>query len=77
MDKRPRPPRSQSNSSVHQLGATNLSPFHKGLKDFFRGQLVNPYQAGTQDNRDWEFGFNKSYFSNLERVNGKNQKSAA
>lgn len=77
MDKRSKPPRPPSNSSVHQLETANLSPFHKGIKDFFRGQLVNPYQANTQDSRDWQFGFNKSYFSNLERINGKNQKGAA
>jgi hypothetical protein len=53
------------------------SPFHRGLKDFGLGNISNPYPKNTQDNRDWEFGFNKSYFTNLERLNGKTKKTTA
>ena len=77
MDKRPKSSTTQSGSSVRKLGSTSLSPYHKGAKDFYWGKLVNPYPPDTQDSRDWQFGFNKSYFSNLERLNGKTQKSAA
>jgi hypothetical protein len=45
-----------------------MKPFNEGIKAFKEGRLGNPYRENTKDYRDWEFGFNKAYFSNLERV---------
>lgn len=45
-----------------------MNAFEQGYKDFGQGQLSNPYKAGNQKARDWDFGFNKAYFRNLERV---------
>jgi hypothetical protein len=45
-----------------------MNAFQKGMDAFKKGRLGNPYRPNTKDNRDWEFGFNKAYFSNLEKV---------
>lgn len=34
----------------------------------FRENLTNPYAYGTSRSKEWERGFNKSYFSFLKRV---------
>mgnify|MGYP000547588052 CR=1 FL=1 len=44
-----------------------MAPFREGLKAFREGNLGNPYEVNTQDHRDFEFGFNKAYFSNKKR----------
>lgn len=38
------------------------------MLDFRKGNLENPFNEGTQRNKDWQFGFNKAYFANLEKV---------
>jgi hypothetical protein len=48
-----------------------MKPFNEGIKAFKEGRLGNPYRQNTKDYRDWEFGFNKAYFSNLERVQSR------
>lgn len=45
-----------------------MNAFEQGYKDFGKGQISNPYNKNTPKHRDWEFGFNKAYFANLERV---------
>jgi|TARA_R100001440_G_scaffold29291_2_gene46952 hypothetical protein len=40
----------------------------KGVSDFKRGRLNNPYNLNTMQAREWERGFNLSYFQKLERV---------
>jgi len=45
-----------------------MKPFQKGIEAFKKGRLENPYRPNTKDNRDWEFGFNRAYFANLEKV---------
>lgn len=74
MDKRPNRTSTYRSAPVRKLGVSDLSPFHRGLKDFFLGNITNPYEENTQDHRDWAFGFNKSYFANLEKINGKTEK---
>lgn len=58
-----------------------MTPFDEGFKAFRSGQLGNPYHKNTVRNRDWELGFNKAYFINLERVKerelGKTQKATS
>ena len=45
-----------------------MKPYDQGKLAFKSGNLGNPYQDQTKDNREWEIGFNKAYFFNLERV---------
>jgi len=40
----------------------------EGYKDFKQGQISNPYKAGSKRHRDWQIGFDKAYFNNLQRV---------
>jgi hypothetical protein len=77
MDKQLKSGTSHKNPVVRKLARNNESPFHKGLRAFTSGDLSNPFKKDTQDHRDWEFGFNKSYFANLERLNGKTKKTTA
>lgn len=41
--------------------------FHRGFTAFRKGYIGNPFGVNTKDHRDYEFGFNKAYFENLER----------
>lgn len=55
-----------------------MKPFYQGRKAFYspkfnkteKGYILegNPYKENTKDNRDWEFGYNKAYYENLEKV---------
>jgi hypothetical protein len=38
------------------------------MTDFKRGRLTNPYHSNTMQAREWERGYNLSYFQKLERV---------
>jgi hypothetical protein len=44
-----------------------LKNVRQGAQDFYKGQVVNPHHPDSQAYREWEFGFNQSYFKNLER----------
>ena len=37
----------------------------KGLEDFKRGQIRNPYKPKTYYFKEWERGFNIAYYDNL------------
>lgn len=53
-----------------------MKAFDEGALAFKRGKnLSNPYKADTSRYRDWEYGFNKAYFANLEVLNGKAKKN--
>jgi hypothetical protein len=54
-----------------------MKPFEEGMQAFKRGNLVNPYKPDNSRHRDWEFGFNKAYFANLEQVKEKEQDGRA
>lgn len=56
-----------------QGSGRHMRPFNQGIKAFREGRLDNPYKENTKDHRDWQFGFNKAYFSNLERVQAREQ----
>lgn len=45
-----------------------MNAFEQGYQDFAKGNLINPYNKDTPKHRDWEFGFNKAFFRNAERV---------
>jgi hypothetical protein len=55
-------------------GKTQVRPYEEGVKDFRVGNLGNPYKLGSKQGREWEMGFNKAYFRNLERVKLNEQK---
>ena len=54
--------------STYTKSKQTIKPFNEGYQSFLRGDLGNPYQVNTKDNRDWEMGFNKAYFKNKELV---------
>ena len=39
----------------------------KGYDAFAYGKLYNPYGSDTMLYREWERGFNKAYYENLDR----------
>jgi len=45
-----------------------VKPYERGRRDFTVGNIANPYRKDSKDNRDWEYGFNKAYFFNLDKV---------
>ena len=40
----------------------------KGYKAFHRCKVTNPYNIDTAFYKEWERGFNKAYFENLEKI---------
>ena len=42
--------------------------YNHGISSFWKGQLANPYPINTVKHREWQRGFNKAYFDNLEKV---------
>ena len=53
-----------------------MSVFKQGSKDFWRGQIVNPYPMDSPKGKNWEMGFNQAYFSNREKVIKREQSYA-
>lgn len=45
-----------------------MKAFNEGQSAFLTGQVGNPYPLNTNKYREWERGFNKAYFRNLEKV---------
>tara|TARA_R110000803_G_scaffold30350_4_gene68485 strand:- start:3921 stop:4097 length:177 start_codon:yes stop_codon:yes gene_type:complete len=52
-----------------------MKPYEEGVRAFRVGNLGNPYAEYTRQNKDWEMGFNKAYFYNLERVKLNEEKT--
>ncbi len=51
-----------------------MSVFKKGIAAFKSGNLGNPHPVNTDQNRQWEAGFNSAYFNNLEKVKRREQR---
>ena len=47
----------------------------KGYRAFHRGKLTNPYKPNTSFYQEWERGFSKAYFENLEKLSSRQRKS--
>lgn len=47
-----------------------MGPYKQGHLDFKRGQISNPYKEFAKV-REWDRGFNDSYFANLKWVEKK------
>lgn len=45
-----------------------MKAFSEGQSAFITGQVGNPYPVNTNKHREWERGWNKAYFKNLEKV---------
>jgi len=46
----------------------------EGRKAFKQGNLSNPYNDNSSKAKSWDFGFNRAYFENLEKVKKKEAK---
>ena len=42
--------------------------YRKGMDDFHKGRLSNPFHKDTMQYREWDRGFNKAYFDRLRKV---------
>ena len=40
----------------------------KGYKDFTSGRIINPYNLNTYRHKEWERGYNRQYFINLNKI---------
>ena len=56
------------NPNLSKYDAPLKIQFSKGLSDFKRGKVANPYHLNTMQSREWERGYNIAYFQRLERV---------
>jgi|TARA_R110000823_G_scaffold202372_1_gene333292 hypothetical protein len=61
----------QNNRERHKLGkydAPLIIQFKRGVDDFYRGRVSNPFHKDTMQYREWERGFNKAYFEKVRKV---------
>ena len=56
------------NPNLSKYDAPLKIQFTKGMTDFKRGKIINPYHSNTMQSREWMRGFNTSYYQKLERV---------
>ena len=59
------------NRSKRNLGkydAPLVIQYRKGIDDFQKGRLSNPFHKDTMQYREWNRGFNKAYFDRLRKV---------
>ena len=54
----------------HNERNKKMTPCEQGELSFKRGELINPYHNKYKfwQHRDWQLGFNRAYFKNLEKV---------
>lgn len=50
-----------------------MKQFEEGRSAFLTGQVGNPYPINTNKNREWERGWNKEYFLNLEKLKNESR----
>lgn len=56
------------NPNLSKYDAPLKIQFTRGISDFKRGKIINPYHSNTMQAREWLRGFNTSYYQRLERV---------
>lgn len=54
-----------------------MKAYNQGYGDFVKGNVVNPYSVDSYNYKEWERGFNRAYFRNLEWVNEREAKKKA
>ena len=54
----------------HNERNKKITPYEYGELSFRQGKLTNPYHNKYKfwQHRDWQLGFNRAYFKNLEKV---------
>tara|TARA_R110001632_G_scaffold84689_1_gene186580 strand:+ start:358 stop:594 length:237 start_codon:yes stop_codon:yes gene_type:complete len=62
------PLKRKRNPNLSKYDAPLKIQFTKGITDFKRGKIINPYHSNTMQSREWMRGFNTSYYQKLERV---------
>jgi len=45
----------------------HTDPFEEGFAAFWRGDFVNPFRQGRHYHREWLRGWDRGYFTALER----------
>ena len=45
----------------------NMKPYDRGVLDFRRGNIDNPFNNGTVRYREWQRGFNSAYFKQQDK----------
>lgn len=45
-----------------------MRPFERGKRAFWKGDISNPYPDDSIEHREWQYGFDRAYFNNLENV---------
>ena len=45
-----------------------MRPFERGKRAFWKGDISNPYPDDSIEHREWQYGFDRQYFQNLERI---------
>lgn len=55
----------KSKNTSTYFSSKEVSAFNRGKKDFYKGNLNNPYPTDTMMGKEWERGFNTSYFENI------------
>jgi len=45
-----------------------MNNFEFGKKSFYKGNVNSPFNSNTHKDREWNRGFNRAYFDNLEKV---------
>ena len=61
----------RNNRAKYKLGkydAPLIIQYKRGIDDFYRGKVANPFHKDTMQYREWERGFNKAYFDKLKKV---------
>ena len=58
----------QRNPNLSKYDAPLKIQLSRGMSDFKRGKVNNPYPVNTMQEREWLRGFNISYFHTLEKV---------
>ena len=56
------------NPNLSKYDAPLKIQFTKGMSDFKRGKITNPYHSNTMKSSEWLRGCNTSYYQRLERV---------
>ena len=67
----------KNNRARHNLGkydAPLIIQYKRGVDDFHRGRVANPFHKDTMQYREWERGFNKAFFDNIKKVQ-KNERN--
>ena len=45
-----------------------MNTFEQGRTAFYKGRITSPYNRDTYNDKEWQRGFNRGYFENLEKV---------